>query len=94
MENNSQKIFTNKAISIATFFGGPLAAGFLISENYKVFGNDNAARNSIFIGIISTIILFAVIFIIPENVIDKIPQPLIPAIYTAIIALDYDQGNL
>jgi hypothetical protein len=86
MENNSRKIFTNKAISVATFFGGPLAAGFLISKNYQVFGNDNAARNSIFIGIISTILMFAGIFMIPENIIDKIPQPLIPAIYTAIIA--------
>lgn len=86
MEINSQKIFTNKAISVATFFGGPLAAGFLISKNYKAFGNDNAARNSIFIGIISTILLFAGIFMLPEKIIDRIPQALIPAIYTAIIA--------
>jgi hypothetical protein len=86
MENNSQKIFTNKAISVATFFGGPIAAGFLISKNYKTFGNDNAARNSIFIGILSTILMFAGIFMIPENIIDKIPQQLIPLIYTAIIA--------
>ncbi|WP_439185887.1 hypothetical protein [Carboxylicivirga taeanensis] len=86
MENNSQKIFTNKAISVATFFGGPIAAGFLISKNYKRFGNENAARNSIFIGILSTILMFAGIFMIPENIIDKIPQQLIPLIYTAIIA--------
>ena len=57
MENHSQKIFTNKAISAATFFGGPIAAGFLISKNYKAFGNDNAARNSIFIGF-SKLVLF------------------------------------
>lgn len=86
MENNSQKIFTNKAISVATFFGGPIAAGFLISKNYKAFGNNDAARNSIFIGILSTILMFAGIFMIPENIIDKIPQQLIPLIYTAIIA--------
>lgn len=86
MENNSQKIFTNKAILAATFFGGPIAAGFLISKNYKAFGNDNASRNSIFIGILSTIILFASIFMLPENIIDIFPQQLIPLIYTAIIA--------
>jgi hypothetical protein len=85
MENNSQKIFTNNAISIATFFGGPLAAGFLISKNYKVFGNEDAARNSIFTGIISTLLLFAGIFMIPENIFAKIPQSLIPAVYTLII---------
>lgn len=86
MENNSLKIFTNKAISVATFFGGPIAAGFLISKNYKVFGNENAARNSVFIGLLSTILLFAGIFMIPEHIIDKIPQALMPGIYTLIIA--------
>jgi hypothetical protein len=87
MENNSQKIFTNRAISVATFIGGPISAGFLISKNYKAFGNDNAARNSIFIGILSTILMFVCIFMIPENIIDKIPQQLIPFVYTAIIAV-------
>lgn len=86
MESISPKIFTVKAISFATFLGGPLSAGFLISKNFKEFGNHAAARNSIFIGIISTLLIFAGIFLTPENIIDKIPQPLIPAIYTAIIA--------
>lgn len=87
MKNNSQKIFTNTAIAAATFVGGPIVAGFLIAKNFRVFGNENAARNSIFIGIISTILLFAGIFAIPEAIIDKIPQALIPAVYTAIIAV-------
>ena len=86
MDNNSKKIFTNNAILVATFFGGPIAAGFLISKNFKVFGNDNAARKSIFWGIISTIFLFAGIYMIPEHIIDIIPQAIIPLIYTAIIA--------
>ena len=85
MENNDLKIFTNKAISIATFFGGPLAAGLLISKNFKVFGNENAARNSIFIGIISTILLFTGGFLIPENIVVKSLQALIPTIYTALV---------
>lgn len=95
MEDNAPRIFTNKAISFATFLGGPIAAGFLISKNFKEFGNHSAARNSIFIGIISTIILFAGIFMIPETVVDKIPQFLIPAIYTGVIALLVEklQGN-
>ena len=85
MENNDLKIFTNKAISIATFFGGPLAAGLLISKNFKVFGNENAARNSIFIGIISTILLLTGGFLIPENFVVKSLQALIPTIYTALV---------
>ena len=85
MENNDLKIFTNKAISIATFFGGPLAAGILISKNFKVFGNENAARNSIFIGIISTILLLTGGFFIPENNVLKSLQALIPTICTALV---------
>lgn len=86
MENISKKIFTNKAISFASFFGGPIAAGIIISKNYKAFGNDTAARNSIFIGILSTILMFAGIYMIPENITDKIPQQLLPLFYTPIIA--------
>ncbi|MCZ4320240.1 hypothetical protein O4H26_14700 [Aequorivita viscosa] len=29
------KLYSTIAISIATFFGGPLAAGYLIGENFK-----------------------------------------------------------
>jgi len=86
MEENKKRIFTNKAISVATFFGGPLAAGFLIAKNFKVFEKPNAARNSTFIGILTTILLFTGILLAPEDIINKLPQPLIPAVYTLIIA--------
>jgi hypothetical protein len=86
MESNPRKVFTNKVISIVSFFGGPIAAGFLIAKNYKAFGNDNAALNSIFIGIISTILMFTGLYMLPERISDSIPQTLIPTLYTAIIA--------
>lgn len=90
-----QKVFTNKSISLATLFGGPVAAGFLISKNFKTFGNEKAAKTSIFIGIVSTLLLFAALFSLPENVVDNIPQALIPAIYTIIIGVIVEklQGN-
>ena len=83
---NQQKIFTNQTISLATFFGGPIAAGILISKNFKTFGNEKAAKNSIFIGIVTTVVLFVTLFSLPENSVGKIPQSLIPFVYTAIIA--------
>lgn len=86
MQNKKPKIFTNKMITAATFLGGPLAAGFLISKNYRVFGKDNAARNSLLIGIISTIILFVGIFSIPDYIIEKIPNAIIPGLYTLLTA--------
>jgi predicted membrane protein len=82
---NAQKIYTNKAISIATFFGGPIAAGILIGHNYKIFGDDDKQRYSVIIGIISTLIFFELLFLIPDRIMNSIPNALIPAIYTGII---------
>jgi hypothetical protein len=86
-ENNTKdiKLYSSKAISGATFLGGPLVAGYLIGENFKALDKPNEGRNSLIIGIISTIILFGGIFMVPENMIDKIPTQLIPIVYTGII---------
>lgn len=86
-ENNTKdfKLYSSRAIGGATFLGGPLAAGYMIGENFKALDKPNQGRNSLLIGIISTIILFIGIFMIPENLIDKIPSQIFPLIYTGII---------
>jgi len=81
------KFYSQKAIGIATFIGGPLAAGYLIRENYLSLEKPNEAKKSLIIGIISTILLFTVIFMIPESIIDKVPNQILPAVYTGIIYL-------
>lgn len=81
------KLYSQKAIGFATFFGGPLAAGILIRRNCLNLGRDKQAINALFIGIISTVLLFVGLFTLPETLIDKIPQSLLPLIYTAIIYL-------
>ena len=83
----TKKFYSQKAISIATYFGGPLAAGYLIKKNFEVLNQPDNGQKSLIIGIISTLLLFAGIFSIPEPIIDKIPQPVIPLIYTGIIYL-------
>lgn len=80
-----RKFYSQKAITIATYFGGPLAAGYLIQKNYETLDEPDKARKSLMIGILSTIILFAGIFSIPDEIMDKIPNFLIPAIYTGIV---------
>lgn len=85
MKEKSNKVFTNALITIATFLGGPFAAGFLIAHNYKVFGNTSAARKTIFLGVVFTLLLFAILFSLPQESINKVPSALIPVIYTAII---------
>jgi hypothetical protein len=83
----TKKLFSQRAIAIATYFGGPAAAGFLIKRNYEAHNQEDNGKKAFVIGIISTLLLFAGIFSIPENIIDKIPNVVIPAIYTGIIYL-------
>jgi len=86
MEENL-KLYSQKTIALATYFGGPLAAGILIRRNSLNLGREKQAVNSLILGIISTIFIFVVIFSIPEYIMEKIPDMVIPVIYTGIIYL-------
>lgn len=83
----TKKLYSQRAITIATYFGGPAAAGYLVKKNYEAYDQSENGKKAFIIGIISTLLIFAGIFSIPENIIDKIPNVLIPAIYTGIIYL-------
>jgi len=83
----TKKFYSQKAIAIATYFGGPLAAGYLVKKNYEALELPDSAKKALFIGIVSTVLLFAGIFSVPEQVMEKVPNFLIPAIYTVIIYL-------
>ena len=87
MSTHSSKIFTIKAISLATFFGGFLAAGFLLYRNYKTFGNIEAARKAIFVALLATVIFFAVIFMIPESLNTHALQGFTAGIIAGAVAL-------
>lgn len=86
-ENNTKelKFYSQKAIGIATLIGGPLAAGYLIRENYLSLNKPDEAKKSLIIGIISTILLSIVIFMIPESIMEKVPSHILPVIYIAVI---------
>jgi hypothetical protein len=88
-ENNTKdlKFYSQKAIGIATFIGGPLAGGYLIRENYLSLDKPGEGKKSLIIGLTSTVLLFTCIFMIPESIIDKVPNQILPAIYTGIIYL-------
>ena len=81
------KLYSQKAISIATYLGGPLAAGILIRRNALNLGNEKQGQVALISGIISTALVFWGIFRVPEPIMAKIPNFLIPAIYTIIIYL-------
>ncbi|GAB4181100.1 MAG: hypothetical protein Kow00108_17700 [Calditrichia bacterium] len=94
-EKTHIKLYSQRSIAIATYFGGPLAAGILIRQNALNLKREKQALNSLLIGIVSTFLIFFGIFQIPEEIIDKIPNAIIPLIYTGIIYLIVEkiQGN-
>ncbi|SHH37086.1 hypothetical protein [Winogradskyella jejuensis] len=93
--NKNIKLYSTKSITGATFLGGPLVAGYLISENFKAFNEIEKARTSLIIGIFCTLMLFTAIFMIPEQIMNKIPNSIIPLIYTGIIwfLVEWSQGD-
>ena len=40
----SKELYTQRAIGIATFFGGPLAAGILVRRNFINLGNEQYGK--------------------------------------------------
>jgi len=78
----TKKIYTDRLIWAGTFLGGPLVAGYLIAENFKVFNEPEKVKRTWIFAILATVIIFGGIFLIPN--IEKIPRQLIPFIYTAI----------
>lgn len=76
------KLYKDNAIYIATFIGGPLAAGYIAAENFKQLGQQDKAKMSWVIAIAATIAIFGSLFLVPD--IDKVPRYIIPLAYTLL----------
>ena len=87
------KLYNDRSIYVGTFLGGPLVAGYLAAENYKKLGQPDKVKNAWIIALIATLAILGAIFFIPG--LEKIPNYLIPLIYTAIaqFLVQKSQGN-
>ncbi len=66
--NSRARLHTPKNIVAATFLGGPLAGGYLISRNFRALGNDDAGEHSLLIAIIAAVVIFGNLpFLLPEQ---------------------------
>ena len=79
------KLHSMRGILIGTFLGGPLAAGYLVMENYQNLGNRDSASKSLIYGILGTIILFGITLALPEEIMDRIPSAAISFVSVAVI---------
>lgn len=82
---DNQEAYTKKAIGFATYFGGPLVGGYLLFKNFKLFNEDDSARNTLIFSIIFFVVFFELFLLIPDPIREKIPRFVLPAIYTGII---------
>jgi Na+/alanine symporter len=78
----SFKVYKDQAIYVGTFLGGPLVAGYLAAENFKQFREPDKVKTAWAIAILATLVIFGGIFLIPN--VDKIPNYIIPIVYTGI----------
>ena len=92
---STKRIYKDRAIWVATYLGGPLVAGYLISENFKAFNEIDKAKKTWIYTIIVTIIIFGGFFSIPEGILESVPRYFIPLIYTAIayFLVEHFQGK-
>ena len=95
VDNPIVKFHSKKGIGLATFLGGPVAAGILIRKNYLNLDKTDQANHALFIGILSTVVVLAVAVSIPEGSYDKLLGYAIPAAYTAVVyfLVDKYQGE-
>jgi hypothetical protein len=93
-KNTTSSLYKTSGVGIATFFGSVLAGGFLMYLNFKRLGLEDKAKKCLLYSIIATIIVFGVIFLIPEDT--NIPNAAftIPQLIAMIQIAKYQQGAL
>ena len=74
------KIYKYSALWIGAFFGGPLAAGYIIAENFKALNNPGYAKKTWIFTVLATIIFIIGTLLMPKDI--KIPTIFFPFICT------------
>lgn len=78
------KVFSERMIRMAAFFGGPLAVGYLFVENYKALDQAHKVSKAWVISIVGTIILLVLSYYM-EELVD------VPAVGFGIISIAITQ---
>ena len=73
------KLYSARAITLATFLGAPIAGCVLLAHNFRKLGDSRTASSTMIWGIVITVVLMVVCFFLPKD----FPNSVIPAAYTA-----------
>jgi hypothetical protein len=75
----SRKVYSARKICTGSYLGGPLAAGYMLTENFKALGE----RGKIFNTWVVTVTLTVLILLMPLLLnVERVPGLLVPLIYT------------
>lgn len=85
------KAYKITGIKLAALLGGPLAAGYLISENFKSLDKPDLAKSSLYISILVLFGFIFFMFAIPEKVVNAIPSILFPVIFALVSQVIVDK---
>jgi hypothetical protein len=92
-----RKIYSKNQIDIATFIGGPLIAGYLLSQNFKTFGEKEAAKKSTIFSILGLLLLISAFVLLPESITSKIPNifvAVIPIVIASLVVRIYQSKKI
>lgn len=96
-KQQSGKIYSKNQIDIATFIGGPLIAGYLLSQNFKAFGEKDAAKKSTIFSILGLLLLIGAFTLLPEPVTSKIPSisvAIVPILIASFVVRTYQSKKI
>ena len=87
------KLYNETAVRVGVFFGGPIVAGYLIAENFKLLGLSEKQKSTWIYAIIATIVIIGGSFIVPGS--ERFPKFIIPLAYAWIASflVQYYQGK-
>jgi len=96
MNNEKEKsvsLFSINAITLSTFLGGWIAGFLMIAYNFKQLGQKRKASNAYIVCIITTILFFVAIILIPLELFEMIPGFILPLSYVLTIKLYADKSQ-
>ncbi len=83
----NRKIYNENMVRVSTLLAGPFACAYLMAQNYKTLGDEKRARRTLLYGGLITILVFGSLILLPDAVLDKVPNFLLPVVFAATAQL-------
>ncbi|MDF2379747.1 MAG: hypothetical protein P1V18_06060 [Candidatus Gracilibacteria bacterium] len=96
LKEQRKTFYSKRAIGWVTFLTGPLSGAYMLAENFKNLGNEDAYRNTLITSLLATFFYFLGAFYLPENIVnilDKGSSSLInlPCLFVLVALQDHYQ---